>query len=412
MAEKSSELDRINEPDAVSTTAGASQDTYLATSGDATLSNDRLTDDVGDSDETTDETEQIREQIEETRSSMSETIDAIQEKLSISNISEQVKEQVSEHISSAVEAAKDSVYSATIGKVGEFMKTAGRELSKTEAGRVAKDNPVPLLLIGLGVGLLAYQSSYGSKTRSRSYRYDEYGGENEVYRGREDYDYDETEFFGGRTQSNRSTFRAAKGKLGDVAGSVSGAAGNAYESVSGAASGALDTVGDAASSAYEGVTDAAGNAYGTVTDVAGRAYERVGDLGSTAREQYDYYIEENPMAVGAVALALGAAVGLSIPSTRYEGQLVGETRDHLVSKAQNAAGDLINRVKEVAGEAQRTLTDEVKNAAGEVQRTVTEQAQAQGLTGEDKPAGNQGNNPTAKSPGISPNPIPGTNPKI
>lgn len=409
MAEKSSELNATN--DAVSTTAGASQDSYLETrTNDYTDLEASVSDDAGD--DATDETEQIREQIEETRSSMSETIDAIQEKLSISNISEQVKEQVSEHISSAVEAAKDSVYSATIGKVGEFMKTTGRELSKTEVGRVAKDNPVPMLLIGLGVGLLAYQSAYGSKTR-RSYRYNEYGGEGEIYRGRQDYeDYDETEFFGGRTQSNRSPLRAAKGRLGNVAGSVSGAAGNAYQSVSGAASGALDTVGGAANSAYEGVTDAAGNVISTVGDVAGRTYERVGDLGSTAREQYDYYLEENPLAIGAVALAMGAAVGLSIPSTRYEGQLVGETRDQLLSKAQDAAGDLINRVKEVAGEAQRTLTDEVKNAAGEVQKTVTEQAQAQGLTGGDKPAGNQGNNPTAKSPGISPNPIPGTNPKI
>jgi hypothetical protein len=217
MAEKSSELDRINEPDAVSTTAGASQDSYLATrDSDTSLSNDRLTDGVVDSDETTDETEQIREKIEETRSNMSETIDAIQEKLSISNISEQVKEQVSEHISSAVEAAKDSVYDATIGKVGEFMKTVGREFSKTDAGKVAKDNPVPLLLIGLGVGLLAYQGMYGSKSR-RTYRYDEYSGAGEIYRGHEDYDYDETEFFGGRTQSNRSTLRSAKGKISNVA---------------------------------------------------------------------------------------------------------------------------------------------------------------------------------------------------
>jgi hypothetical protein len=241
MAEKSSELDginKINEPDAVSTTAGASQDSYLTTrDSDTSLLNDRLTDGVIDSDETTDETEQIREKIEETRSNMSETIDAIQEKLSISNISEQVKEQVSEHISSAVEAAKDSVYGATIGKVGEFMKTVGREVSKTEAGKVAKDNPVPLLLIGLGVGLLAYQGMYGSKSRRRAYRYDEYSG-GEVYRGHDDYDYEDTEFFGGRTQSNRSTLRAAKGKIGDVAGSAYGtvtdAAGNAYESVSGA----------------------------------------------------------------------------------------------------------------------------------------------------------------------------------
>ncbi|HEX8636892.1 MAG TPA: DUF3618 domain-containing protein, partial [Pyrinomonadaceae bacterium] len=145
MAEKSSELNATN--DAVSTTAGASQDSYLETRTSDYTDADTTADDDATSD-ATDETDQIREQIEETRSSMSETIDAIQEKLSISNISEQVKEQVSEQITSAFETAKDSVYSATIGKVGEFMKTAGRELSKTEAGRVAKDNPVPLLLIG------------------------------------------------------------------------------------------------------------------------------------------------------------------------------------------------------------------------------------------------------------------------
>lgn len=412
MAEKSSELNATN--DAVSTTAGASQDSYLETrTNDYTDLEASVSDDA--TSDATDETEQIREQIEETRSNMSETIDAIQEKLSISNISEQVKEQVSEHISSALETAKDSVYSATIGKVGEFMKTAGKELSKSEAGRVAKNNPVPLLLIGLGTGLLAYQGFYGGKTRSRSYRYDEYGGD-ETHRGRQDYDYDETEFFGGTTQSNRSTFKAAKGKLGDVAGSaygsVSGAASGAVGTVSNAASGALETVGGAASSAYEGVSDAAGSAYGAVTDVAGRTYEKVGNLSSQAREQYDYYIEENPLAIGAVALAVGAAIGLSIPSTRYEGQLVGETRDNLLSKAQEAAGDLVSKVKQVAGEAQKTLTDEVKNAAGEVQRTIGDEAKAQGLTGENKPTGKPGSDPTAKSPGISPNPIPGTNPKI
>jgi small-conductance mechanosensitive channel len=48
---------------------------------------------VSDGDDVTAETEQLRDQIEETRRGMSETIDAIQEKLSLSNISEQVKDQ-------------------------------------------------------------------------------------------------------------------------------------------------------------------------------------------------------------------------------------------------------------------------------------------------------------------------------
>src|SRR5215213_10520733 len=64
------------------------------------------------SEEAPEETEHLRAQIEETRSQMGETIDAIQERLSFQNISEQVKEQVSEQISSAYEAAKDTVYDA------------------------------------------------------------------------------------------------------------------------------------------------------------------------------------------------------------------------------------------------------------------------------------------------------------
>jgi predicted ribosome quality control (RQC) complex YloA/Tae2 family protein len=49
-----------------------------------------------------DRTEEIKAKIEETRADMGETIDAIQERLSYANISEQVSEQVS----NAIETAK------------------------------------------------------------------------------------------------------------------------------------------------------------------------------------------------------------------------------------------------------------------------------------------------------------------
>lgn len=398
MAEKSSELENINEPDAVSTLQGARQDNYLdAQSDDYSIS----TNDTSVSDDvTTDDTEQIRSQIVETRSQMSETIDAIQEKLSIANISEQVKEQVSEQITSVYETAKDSVYGATFGKVGEFMKKAGRELSKTEAGRVAKDNPFPMILIGLGVGLLAYQSAYGSKRPKYSYRYSD-----EDHEGNERGDY-------GRGRSNRSTFRSAQEKISGTASSAYGSAAqvadSAYGSVTDAASTAYDGVSGAASSAYEGVSGAASSAYSSVADVAGKTYEKVGDLGSQAREQYDYYIDENPLAIGAVALAVGAAVGLSIPSTRYEGQLMGEARNNLMSKAQEAAGDLVDRVKQVAGEAQKTIGDEVRHAVDETKRTVADQAEKQGLTnaaasGESSDKNDKSDKPKSGASGNTPN---------
>ncbi len=359
MAEKSGELDIYNENDAVSTAAGAKQDEYLEGRTDEYESSDiENQDDTND--EATDETEQIRAKIEETRSQMGETIDAIQEKLSIQNITDQVKDQVSEHINSALETAKESVYDATIGnigKVGKFMQNVGKEFSKSDIGKTARKNPFPLLLVGLGLGLLAYEG-FGGKSRS-SYRRKNYN-----LRKPED----------NRSQSSSGySLSSATGKIGDAAGS-------AYDSVSGAASNAYGTVTDATGNALQTVSGAASSAYSKVGDLAGNAYEKVGDYSSQAREQYEYHIEENPLAVGAVALALGAAVGLSIPATRYESELMGEYRQQLLDKAQTAAGGLVDKVKEVASEAQKTIKDEVQTAVSETKKTINEEAKNQGLT--------------------------------
>ncbi len=378
MAEKSSELEKNSEFD------NADRDKFLtsenSTSDESFDANYAADSDTPDG--ATEETEQIREQIEETRSNLSETIDAIQEKLSFQNISEQVKDTVSEQINSALDTAKENVYKATIGKAGKFMKEVGREISKTDAGKVAANNPFPLFLIGLGVGLFVYQGFYGKKTK-KSYGYDNgYDESTRKYRG-------------------KSTLSSAQDSVGNAYDSVSGAAGNAYESVSGVAGDAYGKVGDAASSAYEGVSSAAGSAYEGVSSAAsktisgvknfaGNTYEKAGDYSSKAVETYDHYIEENPLAVGAVALAVGAAVGFSIPSTKYEGQLLGEYRQQVLDKAQNVAGDLVDRVKEVASEAKKTVGEaasevqktvgaEIKTAVGETQKTISNEAKNQGL---------------------------------
>jgi ElaB/YqjD/DUF883 family membrane-anchored ribosome-binding protein len=358
MAEKSGELmDKFDASDAVSTSAGATQDTFLEARSDDYPATDREADEMatntGDAPE---ETEHLKAQIEETRSQMGETIDAIQEKLSFQNISEQVKEQVSEQINNALETAKDSVYSATIGnlgKAGKFMQDLGRDISKTEVVKTARRNPFPLVLIGLGVGLLAYEMS-GKKNRRSSYRYQDYEG-------------------GGRGSQAMNTLKSATGKLGDTASS-------AYESVSETTGNALESVKGAANSAYGSVSEAANKAYSSVTDYAGTAYEKVGEYGTQAREQYEYYLEENPLAVGAVALAVGAAVGMAIPATRYENQVMGEYSQQLLDRAQTAAGDLVDRVKEVAAEAKNTIGDEVKTAVDNTKRTIADEAKNQGLT--------------------------------
>ena len=390
MAEKSSELNDSNEFDADAIAVTKRRDSYLEERpADYSLENAETLDAGTDTDDATDETEQIRGQIEETRRGMSETIDAIQEKLSFSNISEQVKDQVSEQIGSAVHSVRD----AAMEKVGDFMQVFNKgikDIGKSDVIKTAKENPMILSLVGLGVGALLVNSLMGKKKKRSSYRYDyRYSSDDNADDVKYSSDY-RRELKSGRSEA--STFETTRGKSGgednsirgyvssasitppppkpnavnSVYDSVSSAAGTAYEGVSGVAATAYDGVSSAAGAAYEGVGSAASKTYEGVGSAAGFAYDKAGDLGGQVKESYDYYIEENPLAVGAVALAVGAALGFAIPLTEAENEYMGEMRDNFFEKAQATAQDAIGTVKQMAGDAQKTIVEEVKNKVDEV----------------------------------------------
>jgi hypothetical protein len=67
---------------------------------------------------------------------------------------------------------------------------------------------------------------------------------------------------------------------------------------------------------------------------------------------------ENPLLVGAGALLIGAAFGLALPETESENALMGDARDSLVDRAQQAASDAAGRLKDQASR--------VAGAAGDV----------------------------------------------
>jgi F0F1-type ATP synthase assembly protein I len=97
----------------------------------------------------------IRAEIEETRARMSNTVDAIQAKLSPERLTQEAKEMV-----------KD----ATVRKVE---KMANMTMHKAESWRsqmmeTIKQNPIPAALVGIGLGWLLIEG-----TRSSSYNYDQ-----------------------------------------------------------------------------------------------------------------------------------------------------------------------------------------------------------------------------------------------
>ncbi|HVG33975.1 MAG TPA: DUF3618 domain-containing protein [Pyrinomonadaceae bacterium] len=317
-----------------------------------------------------DDPEEIRAQIEETRAGMSQTIDAIQERLSPENLKEQAKEQVEvlteqakekveeiadqakdklkEAVQETVQTAKDAVYDATIGKAGEVMQNVGETVSDAaqQVGTTIRDtgssvvrsvrtNPLPFALMGLGLGMLLLR-----RNRPRYESYDDYdvGADWGYERGHT------------TTQGqSRGTVSRAQEAVGDFVG-------GAKETVSNAASGAVNTVSNVASQARD-----------QVGNLASRTADQMSNLGTQIQHgarrvqgQYQQSLQENPLAVGAVALAAGAAVGLMLPSTRMEDQWMGETRENLTQMAEQAARGTIEKVQQVASEAGRAARKEAE----------------------------------------------------
>jgi len=76
-------------------------------------------------------------------------------------------------------------------------------------------------------------------------------------------------------------------------------------------------------------------------------------------------VQKNPLVAGAIALTIGAIVGLLIPESNVENRVMGPKHDELMDKAKDAAHefteDLAGKVKAVATEAVNTVKEEAKN---------------------------------------------------
>src|SRR5690606_6608728 len=82
-------------------------------------------------------------------------------------------------------------------------------------------------------------------------------------------------------------------------------------------------------------------------DVRVRAQSRA----RSSAERFSQTLEENPLAVGMIALALGTAAALLLPPSRREDELMGEARDDLMETARVAGRKTFASAREGMGEA-------------------------------------------------------------
>jgi len=93
----------------------------------------------------------------------------------------------------------------------------------------------------------------------------------------------------------------------------------------------------------------------SASDTVSSAKQRAGAMTDTARQQWerarggvDYLVNEQPLALGAIGLAIGAILGAAAPRTRAEEQLMGDAARKVTEKAKEAGSQQLDKATQSA----------------------------------------------------------------
>ena len=228
----------------------------------------------------------------------------------------------------------ERVLGSSKGNGGEFARNLGN---------VVKANPVPALLVSAGlVWLYASRNETTASLPNAHLRstYASSGSEVSSYGSSA-----EEGAFGDRPYQG-STYGAAGGEsstatLRDRAASIR--------------DDAREKLHDVKSRMGESVHDASSRVGDTLHGATGALAQRA----QQARGGFENMLQDNPMAAGAIAIAVGALLGAVVPTTEKENRLMGELGDKVTGKAKAAASTVYAK----SADTVRELGTRVKSSA-------------------------------------------------
>jgi hypothetical protein len=207
-----------------------------------------------------------------------------------------------------------------------------------DLGQAVQANPVPAALIGMGA---LWMLMGGGRTTAAA------------------------ALLSGGASRLADTLAPAASAVGSgasrLAGGVSDLASSAKESVSELASSATSMAGQAFQTASDTAADTAKRLSSTVADAGSRVGEEAGSFGSSmtsgmtglagsVQGNLAETFQRQPLLLGAIGLAIGAALAGAFPKTRFEEELIGEqagaakeTVETFVSEQAENLGSMANR---------------------------------------------------------------------
>ena len=279
--------------------------------------------------------EEVRRDIERTLAQMDATVDALADKISPQHLIDQAWERL-------------------------------RGGADEGIGRVVREHPIPVALVGVGLGWLAVEQATDGG--------DPTNGED-----------------GGRTV--RATTLGAEERRERIHERSAPPEGAAVRAGDADGPGLRERVGEATSSAKDRARARAEEAKDRARDLKDRASEAVSDAASQmrgrARDARDRagrgfweLLEENPLALGAVAFGVGIASGISVPTTRTEDRVMGPMSDALEDEARRVGRETAEKAKHVAKDAATAAAAESDRMVDAAAAAARRRAETEGLTSE------------------------------
>lgn len=280
---------------------------------------------------------QIEREVESTRARLTNTLEALRERVSPGQLMDQAV---------------------------EYVRGSGGSEFAQNLGKAVRDNPLPVVLIGAGLGWLLLSggrssSSDGVKPRRAS------GVGHGAAPALVPQDASYNAQHGSTVGEGPSLAERAGSTASGIGERVSDVASQAYQSVSGTAEAAADSL-----------VSATGAARQRVTELSHDLRDHASGTGEAARQGLGWMLQEQPLVLGAIGIAVGAAVGALLPGTKTEDRLMGEASDAVTQQVKAVAQEGYERAQEVAGEQ----LDRAKSTAAEAYDATKDKLNQAGLS--------------------------------
>ncbi len=281
------------------------------------------------------DTEALRSDIDQTRNKMDDTIDALGSRFQPRHMLDELLGFFRRHEGQA---------QGKLNEVRESISHSSEAAMHTVVDTIKK-NPLPLLVIGAGVGWMIYSSR---QSNARDYDYDRYSYDPNAHTDRP------LEYPGGLSSSAGGWREDAESK---------------YDQMKEGVASKLSHATDEARHKMEDLRHAAGDKLESARQRASQLGDRVKDRTSEAysrtRDRVVETAEQHPLELGLVCLAAGLVAGLLIPTADAVNRSIGDKADRLRDRTREAGHEMLEKGKRVADAAVSA---------------VKEEAEAQGLT--------------------------------